>query len=275
MIKERIIIPNDTDIEYFMDSLGCKHVQGGDYVTDADYELIREEDGTRVIISPPQKKNIGIFIGHWWNLFWRRSKIIKKEIKSGMYITIDLETGGLWNDVSLLTAYFGILDKDFNLIDELDLKLIPDDGIYKVEPDGMAVNKINLIDLAKEAITYKEAKTILYNFIKKHFEYINEKSEDTIFLTPIGQGVMADIRKLCETIISKGSWDSFISRRPLDTMYIARYLQQVGKLPKDMTIRLCDLVDYFKVRDKIKGNQHEAKFDALSTVEVLKEMLKL
>lgn len=181
------------------------------------------------------------------------------------YITLDLETGGLWNDVSLLTAYFAVLNEDFNIIDELDLKLIPDDGIYKVEPEGMAVNKINLVELAKEAITYKKAKTILYDFLKNNY--------NGELLTPIGQGILGDVRKLCDTIISKGSWDNFISRRGLDTMYIAKFLQEIGKIPSDMSISLESLVKYFNI--DIDGELHSARVDALASAKVLQKMILL
>lgn len=181
------------------------------------------------------------------------------------YIALDLETGGLWNDVSLLTAYFAVLNEDFNIIDELDLKLIPDDGIYKVEPEGMAVNKINLVELAKEGIPYKKAKTILYDFLKNNY--------NGELLTPIGQGILGDVRKLCDTIISKGSWDNFVSRRGLDTMYIARYLQEIGKMPKDISISLENLISYFDI--KIDGELHCAKVDALGSVKVLQKMIVL
>ena len=189
------------------------------------------------------------------------------------YICFDTETTGLHEDSDLLTAWFGIYNSKFELIDELELYTKPDNGIYNITAQALEVNKINLIEHDKIALYYKEAKPLLYNFIKKHFELLNNQPGDTIFLTPVGQYVVSDIRILCRTIVSKGSFDSFISRRGLDTMYIARYLQEIGKIPRDMSISLGDLIKYFGVN--VEGNQHEAKYDAICTMEVLKEMLKL
>ena len=39
---------------------------------------------------------------------------------SATYIAVDTETGGIGSDVSLLTAYIAVLDKQMNIIDELD-----------------------------------------------------------------------------------------------------------------------------------------------------------
>lgn len=183
-----------------------------------------------------------------------------------MYLAMDLETGGLGREVSLLTGYFVVLDKNFAAIDELELNLIPDDGIYKVQPEGLAVNKINLIDLAKKAIPYKEAKTLLYRFL----DYNAMKAEDK--LIPIGQNVFWDIDYIQNTLLSIGSWESKVSYRVIDTMYIARFLQMAGKL-NIKRVGLENLIEYFNI--KVAGNVHEAKYDTLATVEVYKCLLEL
>lgn len=179
---------------------------------------------------------------------------------------MDCETGGLEGDVSLLTAYFAILNKNLELTDELDLKLIPDDGIYKVTGQALSINKIDLTKLAQEAITYKEAKTQLYNFL--NFNYNGEQ------LIPIGQNINFDVAFIKGVIISKGSWESFVSHRPLDTMYIATYLKALGKLPAEQSVSLSNLVEYFNIVLP-EGEAHEARYDTIATVEVLRQLLEI
>lgn len=183
------------------------------------------------------------------------------------YLALDLETGGLGREVSLLTGYFCVLDKEFNQTDELELNLIPDDGIYKVQPEGLAVNKIDLVELAKTAIPYKEAKTILYKFL----DY-NATMAETNKLIPIGQNVFWDIDFIQNTLLSIGSWESKVSYRVIDTMYIARFLQMAGKLDIEK-VGLQNLIEYFNI--EVEGNSHEAKYDTLATVEVYKKLLEL
>lgn len=184
-----------------------------------------------------------------------------------MYLAFDTETGGLGRDVSLLTAYFAVFNKDFELVSELDLKLIPDDGIYKAQPQALEVNQIDLKALAKEAITYKDAKPQLYNFLQ-----LAKYRDDIEALIPLGQAIQFDIEKVVDTIISKGSWDNFVSRRVLDTMVIANFLKQIGKLPVE-SVSLGNLVEYFGIT--VEGNAHEARYDTLATVKVYQALVEL
>jgi hypothetical protein len=159
-----------------------------------------------------------------------------------------------------------VFDKNFNLKDELYLKLIPDDGIYHVTPDGMAVNKIDLVKLAEEAITYKEAGTALYKFLQWNRADCDEP------LIPLGHNVRDDVLGLRGVIVSEGSWDNFVTRRPLDTMYIARFYQMIGKLPVD-SISLGNLMKYFGI--EVEGELHDAKTDTLGSVKLYQKLVEL
>lgn len=179
------------------------------------------------------------------------------------YCVIDLEAGGIGTDKTLLSLYVGILDEKFNLLNELDIKIKPDNGIYILTAKGMEVNKINIVEHDKTAITYKEAGTQLYNFIKGY---------STNKLIPLGHGVAFDCKFLQNTIISQGSWEKFVSYRTVDTGCIARFLMMIGKL-QDCEGSLESLVKLLGI--KLEGNHHEAKFDALASVEVLKKLIEI
>lgn len=186
-----------------------------------------------------------------------------------MYLAYDTETGGFEKESSLLTAYFGAYDADFNLYLELDLKLKPDNGLYVVNGEALGVNKIDLTQLALEAIPYKDAKTVLYKFLQSAYMFA---STDDTKLIPIGQAIQGDTERIRGHIISEGAWDNFVARRPLDTMMIARFLQINGKI-KTTSVSLKTLIEYFDI--KIEGNQHEAKYDTQATVKLYQELIKL
>ena len=80
------------------------------------------------------------------------------------YIACDTETGGLdCNENSLLSFYASFLNENLEQVDELDLLLIPDNGIMRINAEALAYNKMDLQAHIKKAIKYNEAKNKLLN----------------------------------------------------------------------------------------------------------------
>ncbi len=181
------------------------------------------------------------------------------------YICLDTETGGLTLDTSLLTAYFGVLDENLVVVDELYLYLKPDDGVYKATAEALNINKINLIEHDNKAIPYKASKTLLYNFLSKNYK--GDK------LIPIGHGLAFDLPRIKLHLIGTDSWEQYVSYRTLDTGITTQFLRAAGMFPNDVTGSLGSLVKYFNIDSK--GDLHDAKVDALQTVAVLKELFKI
>lgn len=181
-----------------------------------------------------------------------------------MYIGLDCETGGLGDDVSLLEVFFGIYDEKLNLQDELLLYLKPDDGLYKIQAQALEINKINLVEHDKYAHPYKDAKSVLYNFLSKHSQ--NGK----VKLVPIGHNVNGDIRWVCNHIISRNSWEYHCSYRLLDTGVIGQFMKLSGLLPESVSGGLGTLAEYYGL--SFTGEQHTAKADVDMTVRVLRQM---
>ncbi len=78
------------------------------------------------------------------------------------YLFFDCETGGLNPRIhSLLTVYFGIYDRELNLIDDLYLQLKPSD-VSKINADAAAlkISGINIEEHLRDpnTITYEEGK---------------------------------------------------------------------------------------------------------------------
>lgn len=178
------------------------------------------------------------------------------------FIGLDVESGGLDTSKSLLTAYLVILDKDMNIVDELDLRIKPNDGIYHLAAEAMAVNGIDIIKHDAESITASDAATSIYNFLEKN----NPKG--MVKLIPIGHNVVFDIEFICAHTLSKKSWQKYCSYRTLDTGTISQFLIERGELP-DMKASLGTLAAHFG----IEFVAHTAKGDTLACVEVMKRFL--
>jgi len=190
-------------------------------------------------------------------------------MKSNLFLVIDTETGGLGNQFSLLTLYIGILNSDFSIKHEFDFKLKPNDGNYIVCGEALNINKINLVEHDKDAITYKESGKILGNYL---YSTYTEKPEDLRNkLIPIGHNVNGDIRQIQDKIINVDNWNQWVSYRTLDTGPIGQFLKLCGKLPENLSGSLESYAQYFG----IPHQSHNAKSDALVTLSVLQNMIKL
>jgi len=142
-----------------------------------------------------------------------------------MFLSLDTETGGIGLDKSLLTLGLVIADDDFNVVDTYHWGLIPNDGVYRVDPNGLAVNKIDLVELAKEAFTYREASQLLYAVISEHSNNGKEK------IVPVGKNVGGDISQICDKLMKRGTWENFVSYRFLDVSSIYQLYRLKGLIP--------------------------------------------
>ena len=186
-----------------------------------------------------------------------------------MYLFLDTETGGIGLDKSLLTASFVFTDRNFQIKEELNLSLIPDDGIYRVTPEGMEVNKINLCELAKGALTYKKAGTELYRFLQKCY---SRNSGNKI--VPVGHGMSGDLDHLFDKLLNRLSWENHVSYRRLDTSTLAQYLKMIGYIPEGVSGSLSSLAEYFNLNIN-EGDLHTARGDVGLIIEVVKCLSRL
>jgi hypothetical protein len=185
---------------------------------------------------------------------------------------IDTENTGLLPGTQPLTLYMGVLDENFKIIQALDLKVKPDpiEGrtVYShIEVEALVVNKINLIDHDKVATTYKQAKTIVYKWLEDMQSIYGE-------LTPFGNMVGGDINKICEYLISRGSWDGFCDRRVIELTSVGKTLQLLGRIPEKQSLSLSKISEYFGM--KVDNNMlHTARYDVEVGAFVLKNYLEL
>ena len=170
-----------------------------------------------------------------------------------MYLAFDTETSGIHADAQVLTAYFIILDSNFNEIDSLDLKIkYP---VYSIQLKAFQVNNIDLIKHEQEALISLDAKIKLKNFLLKH------KKNKYI---PLGHNVKFDLEKMK----SFGIYDHVSSTFNLDTMQIAQFLKSSNKLPFNQSLSLKNLTEYYGITPT--GELHNAECDIRLTIELFK-----
>lgn len=190
---------------------------------------------------------------------------MENTINKVRYLHMDCEMGGRETRYSLLTSCFMVTDADMNEIDTLYLQTKPDDGDYIVSGQGMGVNGINLQEHDKVALTYKQAKPLLYDFLKK-----NAKGGH---LVPVGHGVRGDIAHVVDKLISIGSWEQHCSYHFVDTSVVLQFLRACGKMPMDTDGSVQALAIYFGIG--IDGQLHDCRFDTQLTAKVYKKMIEL
>lgn len=190
---------------------------------------------------------------------------------SQLYMPFDSETGGLdENTADILTWYGCIMNEDYQILEELYLKLKPDGGRLPIaEAGALAVNKINIQEhLADpETVTYSEGRLRIIAMLKRHLKKNGRFSN----ITPFGYNVPFDERWTKKHLLTTEDWLSILHYKSVDVMQSVDQLKRVGWVPKSLG-SLGTVADYFAVP---KRNAHNAKEDTLMTIDVDKMIIAL
>jgi len=190
---------------------------------------------------------------------------------SKLMIPLDTETGGLNPQTSdLLTIYISVADENFKILDELDLKLKPDnDRLPITEAGAMKVNGINLQEHLEDptTITYSEAATQIAAMLKKHLKKNGRYSN----LIPMGHNIPFDLGYIFQYIMPREEWEKYCHYRNIDTNPIVWLMKDSGWWPSDLG-NLGSVVDFLNLP---KRAAHNAKEDTLMTIDVYKKMIEI
>lgn len=181
------------------------------------------------------------------------------------YLAFDVEAGGTEVEHSLLSVYFVVIDEDLKTVHgELDLLVKPDSGNYVVTAQALEVNKIQLIEHDKVAITESKAGTLLYNFLKIH------APNGTSKLTPLGHNIAFDIDFIKKHLLNK-SFNQFVSYRMLDTSSIIQFMKLRGSVSRDLAGSLSEIAAHFGI-STVTNVPHTAKGDTWMVIEILRKL---
>ncbi len=182
------------------------------------------------------------------------------------YIALDVETGGIGLDKSLLTAYFAVLDSNLNTLDSLDLNIKSE--AYVVTAEALSINKIDLIEHDRIATPKSTAGQLLLGFLKRNSDEGKNK------LIPVGHGVSFDLTFIWEHLLGRKTFEAYTSYRKLDTAVIAQFLKLTGHVSEGVSGSLTSLAEYYEIfKEGDIQMFHTAKYDTRVTVEILKKQL--
>ena len=177
------------------------------------------------------------------------------------YIILDTETGGFNpKEHSLLTIGI-VFVKDGKVVDKKEWQV--KSSTYNVTPQALKVNKLNLTDLYEHGDTIEQ--------IRKEFIVTMKDLYKSSKPTLIGHNVGFDMGFIYEQLLNKQAWESLVSYRRIDTMDVARFLQDV-KILNTKKIDLSSLMVFFNLGNELSEGRHSALFDAQCTWTVFCKM---
>jgi oligoribonuclease (3'-5' exoribonuclease) len=179
------------------------------------------------------------------------------------YIAYDCETGGLFTDKSLLTLYIVVLDENFRTLEEMDLKLRPDNSQYVTTIEAMKVNNIDLDVHHKQAVGYTKASRSVADLLSRHSNNGEEK------LVSIGTNIPFDKAFIRQYLVP--NLEDYVSHKNLDVGNIFEFLKLTGHVPYNASSKLGEMASLLKV--KVNADLHTAREDTLVAVRVLKRMV--
>ena len=183
-------------------------------------------------------------------------------MKQKIRISIDTETGGT-NPLD-----FDCLSIGYVVVKGSNLKILEKNEILikgkrsRCTSQALSVNKIDLKEHNKKALTKKQAVCKFQKVIEKYFD------DDKIYI--VGQNVSFDISFISK-LFSDVNKTFVYSHSIVDLMYCWRCLQLIG-IVKTKSAGLDEILDYCKIRSN--GARHSAIIDAENVVKVLRFLKK-
>ena len=190
---------------------------------------------------------------------------------SKFYVAYDIESGDLEPEQGdMLSAYFAVLDEEFKILEELDLKLKPEGRLPIANAKALEVNGIDIHKhiADPQTVTYadgqKKLVTMLKKYLKKNGRYSN--------LIGMGYNIRSfDNRWIQYHLLEKETFNSLIHYKYLDVADEIDVLKRHGWLPPTLGT-LGSAVEFFGLP---KLEAHIARNDILMTIQVFLKVKEL
>lgn len=174
---------------------------------------------------------------------------------------IDTETGGMNPNKHSLLSVAMVIWNNTKIVDSTELLI--NDGQLIVTDEALAINKINIEEHKKSAISPSQAIEKIFQFITKHFPQQKE-------ITIAGHNVHFDVSFLKNLFTqNKKDFNNFFSHRIIDTSSILHYLYLAGHI-KQRAISSDEAFALFKI--EVEG-RHTALGDAVATAKLFNKLL--
>ena len=187
-----------------------------------------------------------------------------------LFAPFDTETGARTpEEGDLLTFYMAIMDKEFKILDEIDLKLKPDDRLPVAQQEALNVNGIDLKKHLEDpaTVTYSEGRKLLEAFLKKHAKKVGRFNN----LRPMGYNVPFDEGYTWHYLLPRAEWNKYFHYKRVDVMERVDGLKEAGWFPPELG-SLGTVVEYLQIP---KRNAHNAKEDTHMMIDVYKKWLEI
>lgn len=181
----------------------------------------------------------------------------------GRLLFIDTETGGLDPDKHSLLSIAMVIWEDSKIIDSMEI--LVNDGILSVTREALSINKIDLEEHKRSAVSSSLAMDEILLFIGKHFPGQGK-------ITLAGHNVHFDADFLKRFFSSNNqNFSKYFSHRIIDTSSILHYLYLAERI-KHKAISSDEAFDLFNI--KVEG-RHTALGDAMATAQLFTKLLSL
>lgn len=189
------------------------------------------------------------------------------------YFLFDTETGGLdAKSNSLLTLYGLILNSKLKVVETIDLNLKPNDEVYHVWAEAMQVNRINLVEHNKKALSYSAGRTALEDILVRNTGF-NGKTK----IVPVGWHVNFDIGFVTEHLLPRPAWDRYFSLDTIELKSLVHFMVLSGKLKVENYKHKFSLGEIVKELDiNLDGKVlHDAEVDTKASFSLFKKLIEL
>ena len=179
-------------------------------------------------------------------------------------IFIDTETGGTNpNKHSLFSVGLVAWNREEGIVDSCEIFIKSES--YSYTKEAQKINKFQIEQHEKKALSHKEAIDAIYSFCKKNTGKTKE-------IQMAGHNIQFDIaflRKLFDE--ENRSINRLISHRMIDTFSIIRFLIDAGKIEMNHI----SSANAFKAFNIMVEDRHSALGDAIATVKLYEELLNV
>lgn len=176
---------------------------------------------------------------------------------------VDTETGGLNPDSASLLSIGLVLWENGDIMDSKEIFI--KHNIFKLTPQAITANKIDMVNFIEQAMPPQEAIGELLDFINKNFSDCLGK------IVIGGHNTNFDINFLKKFMNShKFKFDSLFTHRFIDTASILKFLYYAGKLKEDISSSDAAF-QYFGIDVE---KRHTALGDAIATAKLFSELVR-